>query len=80
LSWSGKPYGIIEDIIVTKVAQAQAQAIGKYLLLFSKQFAASKNCHKVALITHDANIANTSLYTSAGFSDGKAGYQIHFGV
>jgi GNAT superfamily N-acetyltransferase len=78
LSWSGRPYSIIENIIVTKTAQGQG--IGKCLLLFSKHFAASKNCHKVALMTHDTNITDTSLYTAAGFSDDKVGYQIRFGV
>jgi GNAT superfamily N-acetyltransferase len=78
LSWSGRPYSIIENVIVTK--EAQGQGIGKYLLLFSKHFAASKNCHKVALMTHDTNVADTSLYTSAGFTDDKVGYQTRFAV
>lgn len=78
LSWSGRPYSIIENIIVTE--GSRNQGLGKYLLLFSKHFAASKNCYKVALMTREKNVAATTFYTSAGFSDDKIGYQMRFGA
>lgn len=78
LSWSGRPYSIIENIIVTE--GSRNQGLGKYLLLFSKHFAASKNCYKVALMTREKNVAATTFYTSAGFSDDKVGYQMRFGA
>lgn len=78
LSWSGRPYSIIENIIVTK--DSRNQGLGKYLLLYSKHYAASKNCYKVALMTQDKNVAAATFYTSAGFSDDKVGYQMRFGA
>lgn len=78
LSWSGRPYSIIENFIVTKARRDKG--VGKYLLLFSTHFAASKNCYKVALMTRDNTAAAAMLYSSAGFSDDKVGYQIRFGA
>lgn len=49
LSWSGRPYGIVENIIVTK--DERGKGIGKSLLLFARWAAESKNCYKVALST-----------------------------
>lgn len=76
LSWSGRPYGIVENIIVTK--GERNKGIGKCLLLFARRMAKSKNCYKVALMTKQKDSKTTSFYRSAGFSDDKIGYQKRF--
>lgn len=78
LSWSGRPYSIIENIIVTQ--NERGNGIGKALLLFAKHFAASKNCYKVALMTRDQTDVADKFYKSHGFSDDKKGYQVRFGA
>jgi len=78
LSWSGRPYGIIENIIVTK--NERGKGIGKSLLLFARRMAESKNCYKVALMTRQKDPETVSFYRSAGFSNDKIGYQRRFGA
>lgn len=76
LSWSGRPYGIVENIIVTK--NERGKGIGKSLLLFARRMAESKNCYKVALMTKQKDAETVSFYRSAGFSDDKVDYQRRF--
>ena len=76
LSWSGRPFAIIENIIVTK--SERNKGIGKYLLLVASRTAVSKNCYKIALMTQQRTSAIEAFYKSAGFSDDKVGYQIRF--
>ncbi|PCI75342.1 MAG: hypothetical protein COB20_13130 [SAR86 cluster bacterium] len=78
LSWSGRPYGIVENIIVTK--NERSKGIGKSLLLFARRMAESENCYKVALMTNQQDPATVSFYKSAGFSGDKIGYQRRFGA
>ncbi len=73
LSWSGRPYGIVENIIVTK--DERGKGIGKSLLLFARRMAESKNCYKVALMTKQDDPETAFFYRSAGFSNDKIGYQ-----
>ena len=76
LSWSGRPFGIIENIIVSK--EERNRGIGKNLLLVASRTAVSKNCYKIALMTQQRTTAVEAFYKSAGFNDHKAGYQIRF--
>ncbi|MFT7472072.1 MAG: N-acetylglutamate synthase-like GNAT family acetyltransferase [Kiritimatiellia bacterium] len=76
LSWSGRPYGIVENIIVTE--NERTKGIGKSLLLFARRMAESKNCYKVALMTRQKGPETISFYRSAGFSDDKVSYQRRF--
>jgi N-acetylglutamate synthase-like GNAT family acetyltransferase len=76
LSWSGRPYGIIENIIVTE--GERNRGIGKSLLLVASRTAVNKNCYKVALMTQQRSEAMQAFYKSAGFSDDKVGYQMRF--
>ncbi len=76
LSWSGRPYAIIENIIVTEAERNQG--IGKYLLLVASRTAIGKDCYKVALMTQQRSEAMQAFYKSAGFSDDKVGYQMRF--
>ena len=65
LSWSGRPFAIIENIIVTK--SERNKGIGKYLLLVASRTAVSKNCYKIALMTQQRTSAIEAFYKSAGF-------------
>ena len=78
LSWSGRPYGIVENIIVTK--SERNKGIGKSLLLFARRMAESKNCYKVALMTKASDSDSDSFYRSAGFSSDEVGRQRRLGV
>ena len=66
LSWSGRPYGVVENIIVTK--NERGKGIGKSLLLFARRMAESKNCYKVVLMTKQVDSETFSFFRSAGFS------------
>lgn len=76
LSWSGRSYGIVENIIVTK--NERGKGVGKSLLLFARRMAESKNCYKVVLMTQQKGPETASFYRSAGFSENDAGYQRRF--
>lgn len=77
LSWSGRPYGIVENIIVTK--NERGNGVGKSLLLFARRMAESKNCYKVALMTKK-DPETVSFYKSIGFSNDRADNQRQFGA
>ena len=72
LSWSGRPYGIVENIIVT--GNERGKGVGKSLLLFARRMAESKNCYKVLLMTKQKETETVSFYRSAGFSNDKVDY------
>ncbi len=76
LSWSGRPYGIVENIIVTK--NERNKGIGKSLLLFARRMAESRNCYKVALMAKESDAV--SFYRSAGFSSDEVGLQRRLGA
>ncbi len=78
LSWSGRPYGIVDNIIVTK--DERSKGIGKSLLLFAWRMAESKNCYKVALMTKQSDQDSVSFYRSAGFSSDEIGHQRLLGM
>ncbi|MBT2788248.1 GNAT family N-acetyltransferase [Halomonas sp. SpR1] len=76
LSWSGRPYAIIENVIVSK--SHRNQGIGKAILEYATDFAQQAGCYKAALMTGSKEPATHRLYESAGFSASKQGYQIRF--
>ena len=76
LSWSGRPYAIIENVIVSRAYRNQG--VGKDILQYATNFALQAGCYKVALMTGSKDPATHSFYKSAGFSPGKQGYQIRF--
>lgn len=67
LSWSGRPYGIVENIIVTE--SERNKGIGKSLVLFARRMAESKNCYKVSLMGEPSDVDTISFFRAAGFSD-----------
>lgn len=78
LSWAGRPYGIVENIIVTK--NERNKGIGKSLLLFARRLAESKNCYKVALMANQSVAETEPFYRAAGFSNDEVGYQRRLGA
>ena len=76
LSWSGRPYGVVENFIVTE--NERKRGIGRYLLLMASRAAINKDCYKLALMTQQRSEATSAFYRSAGFSADKVGYQIRF--
>ena len=76
LSWSGRSYAMIENVIVEKTYRHQG--IGKALLQAAKQYAQDKNCYKVALLTGTTEQAAVAFYQSVGFEASKIGFQIRF--
>lgn len=78
LSWSGRPYGIVENIIVTK--SERGKGVGKSLLLFARRMAASKNCYKVALMANQKDPETLTFIQSAGFSGHLLERRLEVGV
>jgi len=76
LSWSCRPYGIIENVIVS--AGHRKQGIGKRLLKKAEQLAKAKDCYKLALMTGSRQIETLSFYQSCGFVGNKTGFQMRF--
>lgn len=76
LSWSGRPYAIIENVIVSK--SHRNQGIGKSILRYATDFARQAGCYKAALMTGSKDPATYRFYESVGFSASKQGYQVRF--
>ncbi len=72
LSWSGRPYAMIENVIVTQ--ESRRQGYGKALLEYSMTFARRANCYKLALMSGSKDPSTHQFYRSAGFSESKRGY------
>lgn len=75
-SWSGRPYAIIENVIVTK--SFRNKGIGKALLSHASKIAENKGCYKVALMTGSKDPGTLKFYEAAGFSGSKQGFQRRF--
>jgi GNAT superfamily N-acetyltransferase len=76
LSWSGRSYAIIENVIVSK--QHRNQGIGKAILFYAKKLAQEIDCYKIALMTDSKKESTLNFYRSAGFTADKIGYQSRF--
>ena len=75
-SWSGRPYAIIENVIVSK--QDRNRGIGKSILTFARKYAEDYGCYKVALMTGSKKESTLRFYESAGFVGNKTGFQARF--
>jgi len=75
-SWSGRPFAILENVIVSR--DHRQQGIGRQILRAATEKAQAMNCYKVALMTGSDEPATHAFYRSAGFSGDKTGYQIRF--
>jgi GNAT superfamily N-acetyltransferase len=76
LSWSGRPYAIIENVIVSE--SYRGQGIGKALLLEAQLLAENAGCYKVALMTGSKRMSTLKFYEACGFVGNKAGFQKRF--
>ncbi|AJQ94215.1 GNAT family N-acetyltransferase [Gynuella sunshinyii] len=76
LSWSGRPFGVIENVIVH--TDYRRQGIGRRVLERAVLIARQKNCYKVMLMSGSTSPEVKRFYEHAGFSQDKLGYQIRF--
>lgn len=76
LSWSGRPYGILENVLVTQ--SQRSKGIGKALLKTAETFAEQANCYKLALMTGSKRESTLNFYERAGFTGNKTGFQKRF--
>ncbi|OZT72985.1 GNAT family N-acetyltransferase [Vreelandella boliviensis] len=76
LSWSGRSFAIIENVIVSK--DYRNKGVGKALLGYAVSHSKETGCYKVALMTGSKDPATHGFYEAAGFYPTKQGYQIRF--
>lgn len=76
LSWSGRPYAIIENVIVDK--SHRGQGIGKALMEKAQFVAKLAGCYKVALMTGSKRTETFKFYEACGFTGSKKGFQVRF--
>jgi len=76
LSWSGRPYGMIENVVVS--VDHRNLGIGKKILSYAVAYAEQAGCYKAALMSGSKDPAVCKFYESAGFSPSKQGYQVRF--
>jgi GNAT superfamily N-acetyltransferase len=78
LSWSGRPYAIVENVIVAP--DQRGKGVGTAVLKFAQDFAQESGCYKVALMTGSKKPETLKFYEAAGFSGDKTGFQRRFGA
>lgn len=78
LSWSGRPYAIIENVVVD--SSHRGKGIGTDILHFAQKFAEDAECYKVALMTGSKRPETLRFYENAGLSGTKIGFQKRFGA
>ena len=76
LSWTGRPYAMIENVIVAK--EYRMKGIGKALLNEAKKMAKEAGCYKIALMTGSQRKESFKFYEALGFVGNKAGFQKRF--
>lgn len=76
LSWSGRPYAIIENVIVD--SNYRRQGFGNALLTFARNFAENSGFYKIALMTGSKRPETMRFYENAGFVGNKTGFQARF--
>lgn len=74
LSWSGRPYAIIENVIVS--GNFRRLGVGTGILHYAVEHAKKAGCYKVALLTGSQDPGIHKFYQAAGFSGTKQGYQL----
>ena len=78
LSWSGRPYAIIENVIVAP--EQRGKGIGKAVLQYAQNYAHEAGCYKVALMTGSKKPETLKFYEDAGLRGDKIGFQRRFGA
>lgn len=76
LSWSGRPYAVIENVIVA--SHHRRRGVGRALLRAATERAGALGCYKVMLLTGATDPGVQAFYLSAGFAATKQGYQLRF--
>ncbi len=75
-SWSGRPYAMIENVIVSKLHRNKG--VGKAILSYTRELAREAGCYKVALMTGSKQNSTLKFYESSGFTGNKIGFQSRF--
>lgn len=78
LSWSGRPYAIVENVIVD--SKYRGLGIGKKLLRKAQEIAKDRGCYKIAVMTGSSREEILKFYKAAGFVGDKIGFQRRFGA
>jgi len=76
LSWSGRPYAMIENVVVAKAFRGQG--IGKALMRNAQSFAEDAGCYKIALMTGSQRTSTLKFYEACGFVGNKISFQQRF--
>lgn len=76
LSWSGRPYSIIENVIVDE--RYQGRGVGKALMKEAQSLAKIAGCYKVSLMTGSSRASTHKFYEACGFTGNKKGFQLRF--
>lgn len=75
LSRGGRPFALIENVIVDE--RYRRLLIGKELMNRAIEFAKSKNCYKIILLSSKKRTEAHRFYEAIGFNgDSKNGYEI----
>ena len=76
LSWTGRPYAMVENVIVAE--KYRMQGIGKALMIKAQSLAKEAGCYKIALMTGSQRTESFKFYEASGFVGNKAGFQQRF--
>jgi GNAT superfamily N-acetyltransferase len=75
LTRSGRPYGIIENVITSK--KYRRKGVGKKLIEKAVEQAKNNNCYKIILLSSSKRIEAHKFYESMGFNgNSKKGFEI----
>lgn len=75
LTRGAQPYALIENVVTR--ATHRGQGLGKQLLRHAQEYAWSRGCYKVMLLTGSEEASTHGFYRACGFSGGiKHGYII----
>ncbi|MBA2779320.1 GNAT family N-acetyltransferase [Billgrantia kenyensis] len=76
LTRGAQPYALIENVVTR--ATHRGQGLGKRLIRHVQEYAWSRGCYKIMLLTGSEEPATHAFYRACGFSgDSKHGYIIH---
>jgi GNAT superfamily N-acetyltransferase len=78
LTRSGQPYALIENVVTLECARNRGFA--QATLNAALEYAWSKNCYKVMLLSGGTNSEAHQLYKKIGFTCDKIGFQIRQNV
>lgn len=76
LSHGGRPFGIIENVVVAE--SAQGQGFGKVLMERAEVLAREAGCYKLALASNQKRTEAHGFYEALGFRPTHQGFTKYF--